>query len=183
MLKVITGSVKGKNLKSLEGDATRPTSERIKEAMFSSIQFDIEGRRVLDLFAGSGQLGIEALSRGAEKCVFTDASQNVIDVVKRNVKKTGFDAQAVICRTDYASFLKGTKETFDIAFIDPPYMKGLTVDALELTSLKMSDYGIIVVEHPGEVILPNEVNGFKQAKTYKYGKLINVTIFKKNTEG
>ncbi len=182
-MRVITGIARGMRLETLEGTDVRPTSEKVKEAIFSAIHFDIEGRRILDLFAGSGQLGIEALSRGAEKCVFTDASQAAVDVVKRNVKKTGFDTQSVICRTDYSSFLKGTKETFDIAFIDPPYMKGFTSDALELTSLKMSDYGIIVVEHASEVELPNEVNGFKIARTYKYGKLINITIFKKNTEG
>ena len=181
-MRVITGTARGMRLETLEGTDVRPTSDKVKEAIFSAIHFYIEGRRILDLFAGSGQLGIEALSRGAEKCIFTDASQSAIDVVKRNVKNTGFDSQSVICRTDYASFLKGTKETFDIAFIDPPYMKGLTANALELTSLKMSDYGIIVVEHPGEVELPEEVNGFKQTKTYKYGKLVNVTIFKKNRE-
>ena len=87
MLKIITGTAKGKILKTLEGEATRPTSERIKEAVFSSIQFDIENRRVLDLFAGCGQLGLEALSRGAESCMFIDSSREAMDVIKENVKK------------------------------------------------------------------------------------------------
>ncbi|MBO5746788.1 MAG: 16S rRNA (guanine(966)-N(2))-methyltransferase RsmD [Clostridia bacterium] len=182
-MRVITGLARGMRLETLEGNDVRPTSEKVKEAIFSAIHFDIEGRRILDLFAGSGQLGIEALSRGAERCVFCDLSQRSLDIVKRNVQKTGFMPQSVICRSDYASFLKGTKETFDIAFIDPPYMEGMTVDALTLCSKVMSDYGTIVVEHPLEVVLPEEINGFKVYRTYKYGKLVNVTIYKKNTEG
>ena len=138
---------------------------------------------MLDLFAGSGQLGIEALSRGAERCVFTDVSQDSINVVKRNVRKTGFDRQSVICQTDYALFLKGTKETFDIAFIDPPYAAGIAADALKLTSQVMSEYGIIIVEHPADAELPEEVGGFTVYRRYKYGKLINVTVYKRNTEG
>ena len=90
MMRIITGSAKGKKLVSLEGDATRPTSERIKEAIFSSIQFDLEGRRVLDLFAGSGQMGLEALSRGASKATFIDLSREAMDIVKQNAKTTGF---------------------------------------------------------------------------------------------
>lgn len=181
-MRVITGLAKGMRLETLEGTDVRPTSEKTKEAVFSAINFDIEGRRVLDLFAGSGQLGIEALSRGAEKCVFTDFSQNSIDIVKRNVQKTGLLQQSVICRTDYASFLKGTKEQFDIAFIDPPYAAGITVDALTLTSKVMSEYGIIVVEHPAEVELPEDINGFTVYRRYKYGRLVNVTIYNKSRE-
>jgi 16S rRNA (guanine(966)-N(2))-methyltransferase RsmD len=156
-MRVITGDLKGKRLVTPFGRDVRPTPDRVKEGLFSALQFDIEGRRVLDLFAGSGQLGIEALSRGAERCVFCDLSQRSLDIVKRNVQKTGFMSQSVICRSDYASFLKGTKETFDIAFIDPPYMEGMTVNAITLCSKVMSDYGTIIVEHPLEVVLPEEL--------------------------
>ena len=97
MMRIITGSAKGKKLVSLEGDATRPTSERIKEAVFSSIQFDVEGRRVLDLFAGSGQMGLEALSRGAAKATFIDLSREAMDIVKQNARTTGFlDRKSVV---------------------------------------------------------------------------------------
>ena len=144
-MRVITGTARGMRLETLEGNDVRPTSEKVKEAIFSAINFEIEGRRVLDLFAGSGQLGIEALSRGALKCVFTDQSQNAVDVIKRNVQKTGFLKESVICRTDYMSFLRGTKEAFDIAFIDPPYNEGHYVNALTSTAKVMSDYGIIVL--------------------------------------
>ena len=178
-MRVITGIARGMKLEAPEGDAVRPTSEKTKEAIFSAIHFDIEGRRVLDLFAGSGQLGIEALSRGAERAVFTDASAESIEYVKRNVKRTGFEKQAVICRTDYASFLRSTKEVFDIAFIDPPYAAGVTSDAVTLTAGVMSDYGIIVCEHSPEAELPESVGGFSVYRRYQYGKLVHVTIYKK----
>lgn len=177
-MRVITGSARGVKLETLEGEAVRPTSEKTKEAVFSAIQFEIEGRRVLDLFAGSGQLGIEALSRGAERAVFIDQSAEALEVVKRNVKKAGFEKQSVISRMDYQSFLKGTKEVFDIAFIDPPYNAGYVTTALDGVSKIMSDYGIIICEHPADVVMPDEVNGFKISKQYKYGKLVTVTVYK-----
>ena len=182
-MRVITGSAKGMRLEALEGMDVRPTSEKVKEAIFSAIHFDIEGRCVLDLFAGSGQLGIEALSRGAARAVFTDFSAAAVEVVKRNVKKTGFDKQSVVFRSDYASFLKGTKERFDIAFVDPPYNSGEYENALKLTAGVMSDFGIIICEHPSEIDLPEELLGFKVYRQYKYGKLVCVTIFKKSLEG
>ncbi len=182
-MRVITGTARGMKLETLEGVDVRPTTDKVKEAIFSAIQFDIEGRRVLDLFAGSGQLGIEALSRGAEKAVFIDNNANALEVVKRNVKKAGFEKQSVVSKSDYSQFLQFTKETFDIAFIDPPYLKGIAADAVLKTSEKMSDYGIIVCEHATDVLLPEEVNGFAVYRQYKYGKLINVTVYKKKTEG
>lgn len=178
-MRVITGKARGVKLLTLEGESVRPTSEKTKEAVFSAIQFEIEGRRVLDLFAGSGQLGIEALSRGAERAVFIDQSAEALEVVKFNVKKTGFEKQSVVSRMDYSQFLKGTKEIFDIAFIDPPYAAGFSLPALDGVSKIMSDYGIIVCEHPADVEMPESINGFKLSRQYKYGKLITVTIFKK----
>ena len=182
-MRVITGSARGTKLETLEGVAVRPTTDRVKEAMFSAIQFDIEGRNVLDLFAGSGQLGIEALSRGASKAWFTDVNADAIEVVKHNVKKAGFEKQAVVSKGDYAQFLQFTKETFDIAFIDPPYGEGMAADAVSKTAAKMSDYGIIVCEHAADVSLPETVGEFSVYRQYKYGKLVNVTIYKKHTEG
>lgn len=178
-MRVITGIARGVKLETLEGEAVRPTGEKTKEAVFSAIQFDIEGRRVLDLFAGSGQLGIEALSRGAERAVFTDASNESIAIIKRNVKKAGFEKESVISRIDYAQFLKSTKEIFDIAFIDPPYGAGYTEKALDGVSKIMSDHGIIICEHASDLELPKEINGFSIYREYKYGKLVAVTIYKK----
>ncbi len=182
-MRVITGTKRGIRLETLEGEAVRPTLEKTKEAVFSAIHFDIEGRRVLDLFAGSGQLGIEALSRGAERAVFIDSSAEALEVVKRNVKKTGLEKQSVICRADAVSFIKATKETFDIAFLDPPYKSTVLQEALASVFFKMSDYGIIVCEHSSDEQMPKWQNGFSISKQYKYGKLVTVTIYRKSTEG
>ena len=147
-MRIITGSAKGIKLVTLEGDATRPTSERAKEALFSMIQFDIEGRRVLDLFAGSGQLGLEALSRGAEYCMFTDSSADAIAIVRKNIEKTRFGDKTKTAITDYRNFLRKSdgREGFDIIFLDPPYASGALTDALErLYRTKLMKRGCLVV--------------------------------------
>ncbi|MBQ8837166.1 MAG: 16S rRNA (guanine(966)-N(2))-methyltransferase RsmD [Clostridia bacterium] len=147
-MRIITGSAKGIKLVTLEGDTTRPTSERAKEALFSMIQFDIEGRRVLDLFAGSGQLGLEALSRGAEFCMFTDASADAIAVVRKNIEKTRFGDKSKTAIADYRNFLRKSdaREGFDIIFLDPPYASGALTDALlRLYRTKLMKRGCLVV--------------------------------------
>ncbi len=177
-MRVITGIARGKRLKTLEGNDVRPTTDKVKEGIFSAIQFDVEGRRFLDMFAGSGQMGIEALSRGAESAVFIDSAPEAIRVCGENVKACGLDGSSKIIKRDSVGYVKTTSEVFDIAFLDPPYEAGLLVGALEVASLRMSDYGIIICEHPNEVSLPEEINGFTVYRLYRYGK-INVTVFKK----
>ena len=178
-MRVITGSARGKRLITVPGnDLVRPTSEKIKEAIFSSIQFDIEGRRVLDLFAGCGQLGIEALSRGAESAVFVDASDTSLGVVKKNLENTPFEKDARLYKSDYVSFLTRTRDKFDIAFLDPPYNSGILGNALCLTCTVMSDYGVIFCEHPSDVNLPQSEGGFVAVKDYKFGKIV-VTVYRK----
>ena len=133
-MRIITGTAKGVVLSTLEGEATRPTGDRVKEALFSMIQFDIEGRRVLDLFAGSGQLGLEALSRGAEHCVFIDESRTAADIVLANAKKTKLFDKCRISSADFAAFLRGAagRDVFDLIFLDPPYASGYVAQALSL---------------------------------------------------
>lgn len=178
-MRVITGYARGKSLYTLEGESVRPTSEKVKEAIFSSIQFDIEGRRFLDLFAGSGQMGIEALSRGAESCCFCDASAEAIAVIKRNLENCGLSDKADVRKTDYSAFLAAQTEPFGIAFLDPPYKSGFLKPALEAVSRIMQPYGIILCEHPSDVVLPGATsNGFVRAKQYKYGK-VYVSLYKK----
>ena len=177
-MRIITGKARGIKLDSPYGDEVRPTTEMAKEGIFSAIQFDIEGRRFLDLFAGSGQMGLEALSRGALSSVFVDSSNDSIRVLKENIFSVGFGENSTVIRSDALSFLSLTKETFDIAFLDPPYAAGLLEKSLEAVSKKMSDFGIIICEHPFEVALPESVNGFSVFKRYRYGK-INVTTYKK----
>lgn len=153
-MRIITGKAKGTKLVTLDGDATRPTSERAKEALFSMIQFDVEGRRVLDLFAGSGQLGLEALSRGAAFCVFTDAAADAIGIVKKNIEKTHFAEQSKTLITDYRNFLRKSdgREGFDIVFLDPPYASDALTDAL----LRLYRTGLM---HRGCLLVCESENG------------------------
>ncbi len=179
MMRVITGSARGRRLITVPGnDIVRPTSEKVKEAVFSSIQFDIEGRRVLDLFAGCGQMGIEALSRGALCATFVDVSETSLSVVRQNLSGTDFESSAKIVKSDYQTFLRRTSDTFDIAFLDPPYNAGYLENALSEVADKMSDYGIVICEHPKELKMPESVKAFLKGKEYKFGK-ITVTVYKR----
>ena len=181
-MRVITGTARGMKLISLEGtDIIRPTADAVKEAMFSILQFDIEDTKVLDLFAGSGQLGIEALSRGAEKCWFVDSSPASISVVKKNLEHTKLIDRAVVVNMPNSAFLRGFGEKIDIALLDPPYGKDLIQRSLPTLTNIMSIDGIILCEHELECRLPDEENGFTKAKTYKYGK-IALTVYRRKSE-
>ncbi len=175
-MRVITGTARGRVLKTLPGEATRPTTDKVKEAVFSAIQFDIEGRRVLDLFAGSGQMGIEALSRGASRAVFVDASKDAAAVVKDNLQKTDlFSKATVICRRA-EDFIK-TTEQFDLVFLDPPYGLNLLPSVLHGLLPCLSSYATVVCEHDIGQVLPSSVGTLTAGKTKKYGK-IGVTIYR-----
>lgn len=181
MMRVITGTAKGKRLKTLEGDATRPTSERIKGAIFSSIQFDIEGRRVLDLFAGSGQMGIEALSRGAERAFFVDASREAMEIVKENLVLCGFSDKARYLVQDYRNYIRkmSGKEAFDLVFIDPPYGDNAALSALNLLRVggMLNDGAIVCLEAGGAFTGEEaELSDFEVIKNTSYGKKSSVLI-------
>ncbi len=171
-MRVITGQARGAKLKTLEGLATRPTSDRVKEAIFNIIQFDIEGRRVLDLFAGSGQLVIEALSRGAAYGVLVDQSAEAVKVMKENLKKVKFDQRAMVLQSDYMRYLSGCRERFDIIFLDPPYAENFLENALRKISEIdiLAEGGIIVCERSRERVLPAQVGDLICSKDYCYGK-------------
>lgn len=169
-MRVITGSARGKKLITLEGDDVRPTTDIVKEALFSIIQFEIEGRRVLDLFGGSGQLAIEALSRGAKNATIVDMSKKSVDIIKQNLEHTGFTKDAVVIQSDALSFLSRRAEKYDIAFLDPPYSVGILEKALEKVPEVMSDSGIVVCEAPFKDELPESVGDFVLQKKYRYGK-------------
>ena len=188
MLRIITGEAKGKALKTLEGEATRPTSERIKEAIFSSIQFDVENRRVLDLFAGCGQLGFESLSRGAASVTFIDAAREAMDVVKSNAKALGYFDRCKYLVSDYRNYIRkaaGTAE-FDLVFIDPPYAMECAKDALErLVGAQMLAKGAIAVLESGtEEIFPENIPGFEIKKSTRYGKktFVNILVYRGEAE-
>lgn len=177
-MRVITGTARGMTLRTLEGINVRPTTDKVKEAVFSSIQFEIEGRRILDLFAGSGQLGIEALSRGAKNAVFVDADKNAIKVIKENLAKTRLDGLATVAQTDSIAFLAMTDKIFDIAFVDPPYETGLLQKALSKIGKHIAEGGMVICEHPFKEELEDEINGLVKQKEYKYSKTA-VTVYRK----
>ena len=134
MMRIITGKARGVRLATLEGEQTRPTSERAKEAVFSMLQFEIAGAQVLDLFAGSGQMGLEALSRGAEHAVLCDASRAAVDIVRANALKTRLSPLCDILCSDFTTALQTMRRRycFDLVFLDPPYQKGFLPQAIEL---------------------------------------------------
>jgi len=177
-MRIITGSARGKRLQTLEGMNTRPTSEKVKEGLFSAIQFDIEGRKILDLFAGSGQLGLEALSRGAKEATFVDSGKDAMKIIEANISSCGFEKRAKTYRMDYTAFIAKNTEMFDIVFIDPPYQSGFLIHALnkvvEFTNLG----GTIVCEHQLGEKLPEVCGQFQIFKEYKYGK-IGLTLYRK----
>ena len=177
-MRVITGTARGMTLRTLEGDNVRPTTDKVKEAVFSAIQFEIEGRRILDLFAGSGQLGIEALSRGAQSAVFVDADKNAIKIVKENLAKTRLGDSATVVQTDSLAFLTMTDKIFDIVFIDPPYGTGLLQKALAKVGEHVAEGGMVICEYPFKEELDNEIGGLVKHKEYKYSKTA-VTVYRK----
>lgn len=170
-MRVITGTARGRKLREPANMDIRPTTDQVKEALFNILQWDLEGRRVLDLFAGTGQLGIEALSRGAASCLFLDESKEAVDIIKDNVERCGF-TNAKILRTDSLGYLR-SGEKFDIILIDPPYGKGLeqkAVDLIEEFDI-LSPGGIMTVETRRETPSPEIREGYGSVKTYNYGKI------------
>ena len=178
-MRVITGLARGRRLISPEGEAVRPTADKVKEAIFSSIQFDVEGRRVLDLFAGTGQLGIEALSRGAAEAVFVDRDREAVKIVKENLKACSL--QAVVRQEDALSALR-REEKFDLIFVDPPYDAGLYGPVLETIKSvdKLTDGGIIICEARSTEPLPDLAAPYGKRKEYRYGK-VKIAVYTKES--
>ena len=179
-MRVITGKARGITLKTPDGMTTRPTTDRVKEALFSIIQFEIAGANVLDLFGGTGQLGIEALSRGAKSCTFVDAGESACRLIRENLKRTRLEADGKVIRSDYLAFLKRCRETYQIIFLDPPYAEVFLENALkciaEIDILQSG--GIIVAERPLGKDLPWEFEGFERSRDYKYGNTL-LTVYRK----
>lgn len=179
-MRVITGTARGRRLKELEGMETRPTTDRVKEGLFSVIQFDIEGRRVLDLFAGTGQLGIEALSRGARECVFVDQRRDAVALIKENLALCQLADRAKVHLGDGMAYLR-FGEKFDLIFLDPPYASGLLASALtEIARFDICrEHGIIVAESADDAVLPAMAAPYTLYREYRYGK-IKLTVYHRN---
>ncbi len=177
-MRVIAGKAKGIQLKTPDGMLTRPTTDRVKEALFSILQFDLPGTRVLDLFGGTGQLGIEALSRGAKEAVFVDAREEACRLIRENLKRAGFTGQVV--RGDYLTYLDQCREKFDIIFLDPPYAEVFLENALNrITEIDiLQSGGIITTERPLGKELPWDFPGYDRSRDYKYGKIL-LTFYRK----
>ena len=183
-MRVITGAARGRRLKELEGYETRPTTDRVKEGVFNIIQFDIEGRKVLDLFAGTGQLGIEALSRGAAGATFVEHRRDAAALIRDNLKLTGLEARAAVLCADALTYPAAAREKFDLIFIDPPYAANLwekMLDSIYQFDI-LSNHGIMICESPlGQEMPPVDPPYFLR-RTYRYGK-IKVTTYCREEDG
>ena len=180
-MRVITGKARGVVLKTPEGLTTRPTSDRVKEALFSIIQFDLPGTTVLDLFGGTGQLGIEAISRGAKRAVFVDENEKACRLIKENLRRAKMEQEATVIRSDYMSYLSSCRERFNIVFLDPPYAEIFLENSLKkITEIDiLQSGGIIVAERPVGKELLCDFLGYTRSKDYKYSSTI-LTIFRKD---
>ena len=182
MMRIITGTARGTKLVSLEGETTRPTSERAKEAVFSMLAFEISGREVLDLFSGSGQLALEALSRGATHATLVDSAPGAIRVIRQNVEKTHMTNKATVVQSDCLTFLQrsSSEKQYNLIFIDPPYAKRLVPDILNTILVRnlAAENAILVCESEEDDIFDGheELRGhFRIRKIQHYAKAV-VTI-------
>ena len=180
-MRVITGKARGITLKTPDGMLTRPTTDRVKEALFSIIQFEIPGAKVLDLFGGTGQLGIEALSRGAKSAVFVDAREDACRLIRENLRRTKMEQDGRVVRSDYLDYLKRCRETFDIILLDPPYAEVFLENSMKLiTEIDiLQTNGIIIAEYPVGKVFSGEFSGYTRSKDYKYGNTM-LTLFRKD---
>ena len=177
-MRIVSGAVRGRRLITPDGMDIRPTTDKVKEAMFSILQFDLPGRRVLDLFAGTGQLGLEALSRGAKSVTFTDSSKKAVSLVQRNIALTGLGAQAKTVCGDAFSFLRSTDERFDLVILDPPYDQGLCEEAIALLPGVLTDDAIVICETRPAEPLPAAVGVLPLFREYHYSN-IKLTVYRK----
>jgi 16S rRNA (guanine(966)-N(2))-methyltransferase RsmD len=180
-MRVISGKARGVSLMTPKGELTRPTADRVKEALFSIIQFDLPGANVLDLFGGTGQLGIEALSRGAKHAVFVDSREDACRLIKENLKRTKMELVATVVRSDYLQYLQRCREKFNIIILDPPYAEVFLENALNIiTEIDiLQSGGIIIAERPLGKDLPLDFEGFTRSKDYKYGQIL-LTLYRKD---
>lgn len=173
-MRIISGKARGLKLQSLDGPDTRPTLDNVKEAIFSMLFDKCPEARVLDLFAGSGAMGIEALSRNAQTAVFVDSNPKACAVIKANLEKARFTNDAKVFTVDAESFLKkigAGSEKFDIIFLDPPYALGLldkVLLSISETDL-LADNGVIVCEYDNGTNV--DIKGFVPLKDKRYGRV------------
>ena len=169
-MRVIAGSKMGRRLISPEGLSTRPTTDKVKEALFSIIQFELFDADFLDLFSGSGQMGIEAVSRGAKKAVLVENDKKSIDVIKKNVNALELQKECEVHFKGAEEFLRFNTNKFDIVFLDPPYNKEIIPQILPEVVKTVKDSGFIICEIEKGEQLPEICGEFYLKKRYRYGK-------------
>ncbi len=192
MMRIITGTAKGVRLYTLPGDAVRPTTEMAKEGIFSAIQFDLAGKTFLDLFAGSGQMGLEAISRGAASCTFVDCSEDSLKIVRKNIEKTGFTAKSRVLRSEYGEYIKSASkrgQSFDYIFCDPPYEKDLSAELVKriVRGGLIRPGGLLMVESANPDLEENKIpdavkKQIKSIKLYQFSKCFVHFVRIKNEE-
>lgn len=172
-MRVISGLARGRRLKELQGMDTRPTTDKVKESIFNVIQFDIPGRKVLDLFGGTGQLGIEALSRGAVSCVFVEQRRDAQALIRENIKTCGFEEMSRVVAGEAIAYLSACREKYDVIFLDPPYQSELLERSLQMITKFdiLNEHGIIVCESALDKVLPALEEPYSWGKEYRYGKI------------
>lgn len=177
-MRIIAGDYKGRRLIMPPDNNVRPTTEKVKEAIFSMIQFDLDDALCIDVFAGIGNLGLEALSRGARFCYFCDSSRQSLELVRQNVEMCRAEEYSALIQGDYSKTIASIPEQADIIFLDPPYKKGLMLDCFEKIrdNERLADEGIIVAEHGEREILADEISGYRKIKEKKYGSIV-VSIY------
>lgn len=184
-MRITSGTARGITLKSVPGSDTRPTADMVKQAIFNILQFELGGRNVLDLFAGTGQLGLEALSRGASGAVFVDKAPEALEVIRENVRKTGLSDRSRVVKSDYKAFLSSApKKSFDLVLLDPPYREKFVPRILNFieTFDILSDCGIIICETATGERMPAEVGRLRLTKQYKYGGT-ELSVYRVSQEG
>lgn len=171
-MRIIAGTTRGRRLQVLPGEDTRPTLERVKEGMFSAVQIFLPGAAVLDLFAGTGQLGLEALSRGAARCVFVENNRHAAELVALNIQNTGFAQQGRLVKSDAEAFLAGTGEKFDLVLLDPPFDGGYYPHLLEKVALVCTPGAQVLCENTCKADMPERAAGLLFEKQYRYGTVM-----------
>nr|WP_280139978.1 16S rRNA (guanine(966)-N(2))-methyltransferase RsmD [Mesobacillus persicus] len=189
MMRVVSGTLKGRGLKAVPGNSTRPTTDKVKEAIFNMIGPYFNGGLGLDLFAGSGGLGIEGLSRGLERVIFVDLDRKAVQTINENLRFCNLDEQAEVYRNEASRALKAVQKrdlSFDYIFLDPPYKKQQLIKLMEMMddASLLKENGVIVCEHGSETKLPPKIGRYQQIRHEEYG-IIGVTVFtyKKGEEG
>ena len=176
-VRIISGLARGRRLKELQGMDTRPTTDKVKEGLFNIIQFELEGRRVLDLFGGTGQLGLEALSRGAESCVFVEQRRDAQNLIRENIKTCGFEDRSRVVAGEALSYLTTCREKYAVIFLDPPYHTDLLEKSVELITKFdiLREHGIMVCESGADRVLSELAPPYEKGREYRYGQ-IKLTI-------